>query len=166
VPGNDVEVPLLADLSRHHATLVRDAEGYVIEPERETRINGRRIERPTSLVSGASIELGKGLVLRLAQPHALSATARLDVVSRHHTRPTTSGIVLMSEACVLGPTARSHIRCPDWPHEVVLLRAPEGLVCCAPGSFEMDGKAVRHRAFMAPDSRVAGPGLSFSLEPL
>src|SRR3981081_2469927 len=42
-PGNYADVLLLADLSRQHATLRRESEGYLIEPHREVRLAGRTI---------------------------------------------------------------------------------------------------------------------------
>src|SRR5437773_3190112 len=44
VPGNPVEVPLLADISRQHATIRLDGESYLIESRREVRVNGQRLE--------------------------------------------------------------------------------------------------------------------------
>ena len=42
VPDSNVDVPMLADLSRHHATIRRDEEGYTIEPVRDVRLNHQR----------------------------------------------------------------------------------------------------------------------------
>lgn len=166
VPGADVEVPLLADLSRQHATIRRDSEGYVLEAARDAKVNGRPVERAAALATGALIELGAGVLLRFVQPHALSATARLDLVSRHQTRPTTSGIVLWSEACILGPSSRAHVVCRGWQREVVLMRQGEAISCLAPGTIVVDGKTVSGNCPLNWRSRVSGADFSFSLEEL
>jgi hypothetical protein len=88
----------------------------------------------------------------------------LDLVSRHQTKPSTQGVLLMSEACVLGPGPRAHVVCRRWPGEVVLLRQPQGLVCCAPLPFLVDGQPAGRRGVLTLGSRVEGEDFSFSLE--
>src|SRR5260370_40107486 len=45
LPGAPVDVPLVADVSRLHATLTRDAEGYVLEAVRPIQVNGNTVNR-------------------------------------------------------------------------------------------------------------------------
>ena len=45
VPGSPVDVPLVADVSRMHATLSRDGEGYVLEAVRALQVNGKPVTR-------------------------------------------------------------------------------------------------------------------------
>ena len=66
------------------------------EPLREARLNSRTVLATTTLASGSLIELGSALQLRFTIPHPLCASARLDVVSRHQTRPSTDAILLMA----------------------------------------------------------------------
>ena len=42
-PDSVVDIPLLADVSRHHATLQRDPEGYFLEAIRKVQVNGQRL---------------------------------------------------------------------------------------------------------------------------
>ena len=42
-PDAAVDVPLLADVSRLHATLTRDPEGYLLHALRPARVNGRTV---------------------------------------------------------------------------------------------------------------------------
>ena len=42
-PGDSIAVPILADLSRRHAVIRRDAGAYVLEPLQRTRVDGREI---------------------------------------------------------------------------------------------------------------------------
>ena len=153
-PDSDVELPLLADLSRHHATIRRDDEGYTIEPLRDVWVDGRRIETATWLNDGCTIRLGGALVMRFSRPHPLSATARLDFLSHHRTQPSATAVLLMADTCVLGPAATSHVVCRHWPHEVVLHRQHGGLFCRSATPLEIDG--VRYQQPRAADGQIAG----------
>src|ERR1043166_9532222 len=56
-PESDVDVPILADVSRLHAALTRDAEGYVLDAVKPVRINDRQADRAL-LRSGDRVTLG------------------------------------------------------------------------------------------------------------
>ena len=163
-PGNDVEVPIFADLARHHATLRRDGESYLVEPVREVSVNGRAIDRTTIVSDRANLELGRGVQLRFRQPNPLSATACLEIVSCHRTQPTTNGIVLMAETCVLGPAVNSHIVCRGWSHSVVLHRLGDSLYCVTDGAFAVDGFVCQCRGLVKPGSQIVGDDFTFSVE--
>jgi hypothetical protein len=57
LPGARVDVPLVADVSRLHATLTRDAEGYVVEAVRPILVNGATVTRAL-LQPGDRVTLG------------------------------------------------------------------------------------------------------------
>jgi hypothetical protein len=164
VPDSVMELPLLADLSRHHATIRRDEEGYTIEPIRDVRLNGQEIRDVSWITDGTLIELGPALKMRFRRPHPLSATARLDFVSNHRTQPTSSAVLLLSDTCVMGPGAQNHIVCRHWPQDVVLYRQHGALHCRSGAPFEIDGKYREHQGPLTPHSHVAGEQFSFSLE--
>jgi hypothetical protein len=164
VPDATVEVPLLADLSRHHATIRRDEEGYTIEPVRDTWLNHQKIDSVHWINDGSLIALGPALRMRFSRPHPLSATARLDFISNHRTQPSSSSVLLMADTCVLGPGTSSHVVCRDWPHDVVLHRQHGGLVCRSATPFEVDGRRYDGSAPLTLRSRVSGDQFSFSLE--
>lgn len=163
-PGSAVEVPLMADIARHHVTLRRDGESYLVEPVHEVALDGRPCERTSSIADGAELTLARGVRLRFRQPNPLSATARLDFVSRHGTQPSTSGVILLSETCILGPAGNSHVVCRDWKSAVLLHRLGESLYCIADGPFTVGGVACRGRALVGPGVHVLGEDFSFSLE--
>ncbi|MCY2987187.1 MAG: FHA domain-containing protein [Planctomycetota bacterium] len=163
VPGNRVDIPLLADLSRQHARICRE-DGYFIEPLRRVCVEGREIDGPTVLADGDEIELGKGVRLRFRQPHALSATARLEFVSRHRTQPTVDAVLLMAESCVLGPNGNSHVVCRPWSHDVVFYRRDGRLYCRARDGLEIDGRFCHGEGLVHPNSHVVGTDFSLSLE--
>ena len=164
VPDSVVELPLLADLSRHHATIRRDEEGYTIEPLRDVRLNHHKIATVSWIHDGSLIELGPALQLRFSRPHPLSATARLDFISHHRTQPSAAAVLLMADTCVLGPGANNHVVCRQWPHDVVLYRQHGGLYCRTAGVLEVDGKICQQQAPLTPRSHVVGEQFSFSLE--
>jgi hypothetical protein len=164
VPDSTVDVPLLADLSRHHATIRRDEEGYTIEPVRDVWLNGERITTNSWINDGSLIKLGPALEMRFRRPHPLSSTARLDFVSHHRSQPSSSAVLLMADTCVLGPAAQNHVVCRYWPHDVVLHRRHGGLYCASPTPIEVDGRRYTERAALNLHSRVDGEGFSFSLE--
>jgi hypothetical protein len=164
VPDSTVEVPLLADLSRHHATIRRDEEGYTIEPLRDVRLDHHPINQTSWLQDGSLIELGPALRLRFRRPHPLSATARLEFLSHHRTQPSAAAVILMADTCVFGPGPNNHVVCRDWPHDVVLHRQHGGMFCRSASPIEIDGKPYPQTGPLTTHSRVAGEGFSFSLE--
>jgi len=166
VPGADVDVPILGDISSRHATIRRDGEGYVIEAIRKVLLDGRPLSKAATLCDGSRIQLGDRVRLRFRRPHALSATARLEFESRHRTQPSADAVLLMAESCVLGPKPHSHVVCRDWRQDVILYRHDEELYCRAPAGFRVDGVACHGRSGITRSSRIDGEDFSFSLEPV
>jgi len=164
-PGSRVEVPLQADISRRHAQIRREGEGYLVEPlGGAVKVDGKRIEGAALLSDGDEFELGDGVRLRFRRPHVLSASARLEIVSRHRTQPFVDGVILMAESCVLGPKWQNHVVCRDWSGDVVLYRREDQIYCRAMESLEIDGKLHDGRGKLGPNSRVVGSDFSLSLE--
>ena len=163
-PGNQTGIPILGDLSQQHARLRRDGEGYLIEALRDVSVDGRRVQRLASLADGSVIQLGASVRLRFRRPHVLSATARLDFVSRHRTEPSVDAVLLMADTCVLGPKPHSHVICRDWPEEVVLYRHGDQLYCCTAAAVEIDGVRCHGRTRLTRDSRIVGDRFALSLE--
>ena len=163
VPGNQIEIPILADLSRQHARICRE-DGYIIEPVRRVCVEGHEIQGPTVLADGDEIELGHGVRCRFRQPHALSATARLEFVSRHRTQPAADAVLLMAESCVLGPRWNSHVVCRPWSSEVVLYRRDGRVYCRHQDGLEIDGRFCGGEGLVTRNSRVVGADFSLSFE--
>jgi len=165
-PDCQVDIPIQADLSRRHAKISRQGDGYVIEPWQAASVNGQPIRGKTLLSDGDEIELAHAVRLRFRQPHALSASARLDFVSHHRTFPKADGVLLMAESCVLGPKWQNHVVCRDWQGDVVLYRRDGDLFCRAMDSLEIDGRLCDGRGQIHQNSRVSGSDFSMSLEEL
>lgn len=186
VPDSQVDIPILGDLSRRHASICRDEEGYLIEPMRDVRLDGQQIQRPTLLADGSLIDLKSpsgqgGVQLKFCRPHALSATARLEFVSRHRTQPSADAVLLMADTCILGPGKNNHVVCPKWSSDVVIFRRGAELYCQVTGTLEkgslengtleIDGKnyggpGKKAQGPVSLNSRVQGEDFALSFEAL
>jgi hypothetical protein len=179
VAGEAVDVPILGDLSRQHARLRRDGEGYLIEALHEVRIDNRPVRDIGWLRDGSRIQLGRSVQLVFHRPNALSGTARLDFVSRHRTQPSADAVLWMADTCVLGPSRNSHVVCTTWPRDVILCHhgdasrgretsetrsAAASLQCRTPGLFVVDAKVQHDVAPLTLQSCVQGEGFSFRLD--
>lgn len=166
VGQTDLDLPIQADLSRRHAIIHRDGGAYVLDPLQETRVDGKLVDGPVVLANNNLIQLGENVRLRFHKPHALSATARLDIESNHKTRPRADGVILMADTLVLGPKSHSHIRCREWQNDVILFRRGEGLSVRTIGTLYIDGEEFTRKQLgpVAAGSQVEGEDFSLSLE--
>lgn len=164
-PSNQVHLPILADLSQRHARLRREGESYILEPMSTVRVNGVNQDQTILLSDQDEVEMGP-VRMRFRQPHALSSTARIDLLSRHRTHPFADSILLFAESCVLGPASHNHIVCRDWPSDVVLFRSGDKLCCRSMEPLEVDGTPCNSKAELRMDSRICGEDFSMTLEPL
>jgi hypothetical protein len=163
-PGNVVAVPILADISRRHAVIRRDAGAYVLEPLQTTRIDGREITGPHILADNQLIQLGDNVRIRFSKPHALSATARLVMASHHKTQPSADAVLLMADSCVMGPSRHCHVQCSDWKHDIVVYRQNDRLYCRADEPLTIDGSEAIGESEIASGVRVEGEEFSFTWE--
>jgi hypothetical protein len=164
-PDAYVDVPLFADVSRVHAALTRDAEGYLFEALRPSQVNGQPAEKAL-LQSGDRLTLGGCCQLIFSQPVPVSATGRLEIASGHRAPLAVSRVVLMADTLVLGPGPQAHVLVPDLVKPVVLYRHKNGLAVRHGGALVVDGQPCRERGLLGPASRVTGEDFAFSVEPL
>src|SRR4051812_28694994 len=165
-PGESVALPILADLSRRHAVIRRDAGAYVLDSLQRTLIDGREIKAPTVLVDNQLIQLGDNVRVRFNKPHALSATAKLTIESHHKTQPSADAILLMADSCVLGPNRHCHVRCRGWERDVVIYRQNNQFFCRADEPLSVDGVAADGNNEIQSGSHVEGEAFSFTWEKL
>jgi hypothetical protein len=165
-PGAGADVPILGDLSRRHATIRRDGEGYLVEPSRPVKLDGQPLARPATLADGSVLALGESVQVRFRRPHPLSGSARLEIVSRHKTVPSVDAVLLMADSLILGPGNQCHVPCRDWRREMVLFRRGEKLFCRSDAPYEIDGQQRRGKAEIRYNSCVSGEEFSLSLERL
>jgi hypothetical protein len=162
-PESSVDVALFADVSRLHAALSRDAEGYLLDALRPARVNGRPVEK-VLLHSGDRITLGSSCQLQFRQPVPVSASARLDLVSGHRLRMAVDAILLMADTLVIGPGPQAHVDVPDLQRPVILYRHKDGLAVRCAGPFAINGRACTERGELAPDAAIAAEDFSLALE--
>jgi hypothetical protein len=163
-PGERIALPILADLSRRHAVIRRDAGAYVLDPLQRTSVNGRQITGPHVLADNDLIQLGDNVKLRFTKPHALSVTAKLVLESHHKTQPSADAVLLMADSCVLGPNRHCHVRCRDWKHDIVVYRQDDRLHCRADEPLTIDGVAATGHCEIQSGVRVEGDEFSFTWE--
>jgi len=163
LPEAHVDVPLFADVSRFHATLTRDAEGYLLEAARTVRVNNKEVTRAL-LQSGDRVTLGASCQLQFQQPVPISATARLDLVSGHRLKLAIDGVLLMAESLVLGPGPEAHVLMPDVKAPVVLYRHKEGLGIRASGPLRIDGEPAPEHGAIPVGSTLAGDAFALAVE--
>jgi hypothetical protein len=164
-PDAFVDIPLLADVSRTHAALTRDAEGYLLEASRAALVNGKPAER-ILLQPEDRITLGKSCQIQFRQPVPVSATARLDLVSGHRLPLSVDGVLLMAETLVLGPGPQAHVVVPELQEPIVLFRQKDGLGVRCPGNWTINGEPVRDRGMLGERAQVRGDDFSFAVEPV
>ena len=165
-PDSHADIPLMGDLSRNHATLLRNGEGYLLQAHHSSFINGKPVVDQAVLHDGDVIRLGSTVELEFRQPSPVSATARLSIVSRHRLPLAVDGVILMAETCIVGSESQAHIPARAIKSPVVLYRQAGALWCRAIGAFDIDGRTCASRAPLTLQSSVLGDGFSFSLEPL
>src|SRR5439155_12101408 len=68
-----VDVPLFAEVSRTHAEVTRDGEGYVIESSRGIRVNGTETKRSV-LSAGDRVTLGSSCQFLFHKPVPVSSS--------------------------------------------------------------------------------------------
>lgn len=157
------DIAVLADISRQHATLQRDAEGYCLEAHRRVLVNGQQVDRGI-LVSGDRLTLGGVCQFAFTLPAPLSTSARLEPVSGHRLLEPVRAVLLMAETLVLGPGPASHVMIEEAPAPLILYRQGAGLALKYPGEFQVEGKAYRDRAPLEPGRIATADGVSLSLE--
>jgi tetratricopeptide (TPR) repeat protein len=162
-PEARVDIPIFADVSRHHATLTRDTEGYLLEGVRAVQVNGKDADRAL-LHSGDRVTLGTACQFQFRQPVPLSASAVLELVSGHRLRLAVNAIVLMADTIVLGQGPQVHVLMPDLRQPVILYRHKDGLGIRCSGDALIGGKPCKDRGVIEPGAAVAGEDFSLGLE--
>lgn len=168
---SQVAVPLMADVSRKHATIVRDGEHYLLDPLRVCSVDGRRVAERVRLGTDAELGLGaetrSAVRLRFRVPHVCGLSARIDVVSEHRLRPHADGIVMLTDACVVGPSPANHVHVLQASRTCVLFRRPDGtIVFRTAGSYDVDGRRATETSVVTRRSRIAAEDFTWQLEPL
>ena len=163
VQGSQVDIPLVADVSRKHAKIRRINDQYILEPISPVWIQGVETTNVTPLNHGDHIQLGS-VQLLYTKPHPLSATARLDFTNRHGTNPRTDGILLMGDSLIVGNRQHDHVVNPYDDHQIVLYRCPEGLRCRSDQPLQIDEQEETNEGTVYLGSRIKSELISLGLE--
>lgn len=162
-PECEVDIPIYADVSSHHATITRDSEGYMLEAVRKVQVNQRETTR-VLLQSGDRITLGSSCQMTFQQPVAVSASAKLDMTSGHRLRLAVDGILLMADTLVLGPGSQVHVSMPDLKQPVILYRNKNQLGVSYAGNMSIGGQPVKDRGMIQPGAAIQGEDFSLAVE--
>jgi hypothetical protein len=156
------DVPLLADISRRHAVLRRDGEGYVVEAEKRIRVNGKETER-AALRSGDRLTLGDSCQILFEIPLAGSTSAKLAIVSGHRLACPVQEVLLLSESLLFGPN-QAHVRVSSLREPVLIFKGRNGLSVRHAGRMTLHGKPIADRADLPFDSPLLLDELGMALE--
>jgi hypothetical protein len=166
IHDGQVDIPLVADVSRLHASLTRDAEGYILEAVRPIQVNAREATRAL-LQTGDRITLGASCQLQFRLPVPISTSARLDLVSGHRLPLSVDAILLMADTLVLGDGQQVHVNVPDLKQPLVLFRQKDTLGIRHSGKLYINGRTSGERLLLSdPQATVSGENISFALEPV
>jgi hypothetical protein len=161
-----IDVPLFADVSRLHAEISRDGEGYIVESTKSVLVNGREAIRAV-LASGDRVTLGATCQFLFQKPVAVSSTARLQLTSGHRLPVAVDGVLLMGNELMLGPGPEAHIVLPGLVAPVLIYRSKEGLgVRVGSGVFRIDDRPHTDRAALALPAVVSSDSFTFAIEPV
>lgn len=173
--GGPVDVPLFADVSRIHAELSRDGEGFLIEAgkaapaagaARPVLVNGKDVARSV-LNPGDRVTLGTTCQFVFHRPVAVSGTARLELTSGHRLVHAVEGVLLMANEVILGPADGSHVFVPGVTDRVLLYRGKNGLGLRVLGkSAVVNDRPHDDRAALPLPAAVEADGVTFAVEPI
>ena len=158
------DVGITGDLSRQAAAVRRIGSDYLLQPLQETRLNGVAIDRPQLLRDASVVELGKSVKVRFRKPNALSGTARLEMASIHRWKPNVDAVVLMADCCIVGPRSTSHIVCPQWRNELLLVQKAGQWQMRIAEEVQVNGQRIQGQFPIAAGIRVRGEDFSLSIE--
>jgi hypothetical protein len=165
VAGSLVDIGIVGDLSRQAAVIRRIDGDYLLQPlQPATKLNGQCVERAQLLSLQDEIAFGPRIRMTFTKPNPLSATARLELPHLGRFQPHVDAVLLMADACILGPGRASHVVCPQWDNELLLVRRGAGWCLRANQELEVNGQLQRGQIPLAAGMRVCGPDFSLSIE--
>lgn len=162
--AEEADVSIMSSISRKHAQLERVNESWVLTAHSATDVEGRPIDGQTVLPDECELTLGGSVRLGFCVTTPLSASARLSFLSGHRPAGTVDGVILMAQTVLLGPGPENHVRCPQWPTSVVLVRNRGGLAVKTKRDVFVDGKLATGLTPLSSGHVVSGTDFRFRLE--
>ena len=158
-----IDIGLIADVSRHHATIQEESGDYFLQAVRDVYINGKAVSR-TPLRSGDRFTLGDSCQLQFWQPVPVSHSARLDLVSGQRFAQPVQAVLLLANTLVIGPQEQSHVQVPDMKHQLVLFHDKGSLTAVWPGYFTVSGTSFKNRGPLESGARLETEQITLTLE--
>lgn len=162
--GNTADVGIVGDLSRQAAAIRRSGSDYLLQPLQPVMLNNQPVDRAQLLRDGAILQLGRRVKVKFTKSNPLSATARLDLISLHRWKPSVDGVLLLADACVIGPNPGSHVMCPEWKHELLMFRHADGWCFRTLAEIEVNGQKTQGQIPIVSGMRMRGDDFSLSVE--
>jgi len=156
------DVPIFADISRDHATIHRDGEGYWLRSERALAVNLAPAKRAL-LQSGDRITLGASCQLQFRKAEPLCASAGLTLISGHRFGHPVDAALLMADALIVDRSPHAHIQA-DLPQRVVIFRQGSEFGLKAASSIRAAGQAPGKRAILKPGVPTTVEGVTITVE--
>lgn len=160
----DADIPILSDISRQHARIVRQDGDYLLEPLADVRIRGRTIRQPTLLLHEDEILLGRDTRVRFEQTHPLSSTARITLREPYRTEPRCDAVLLFAQSLTLGTSTRDHIVCPHWDSRLVFYQRDGQVYCRSDSPIALNGVPVDGDQPVTSGQRLTGETCGVTLE--
>lgn len=165
ISGSSVDVGIVGDLSRHAAVIRRVESDYLLQPlQSATRLNGVPVDRAQLLTGNDVIQFGQRMRLHFSKANPLSATARLELPGHGRFQPHVDAVLLLGDSCILGPGPGSHVRCPEWHSELLLIRRGKGWIFRTSEKLDVNGHAEQGQIAMVSGLRIRGEDFSLSIE--
>ncbi len=162
--GNTANVGIVGDLSRQAAAIRRSGGDYLLQPLQQVLLDGQPVDRAHLLRDGAILQFGQRVKVRFSKPNLLSATARLDLLSLNRWKPSVDGVLLLADACVIGPNPGSHVTCPEWKHELLMFRHGAGWCFRTLAEVDVNGQKTQGSIPLVAGMRLRGEDFSLSVE--
>ncbi len=122
------DVELLGMSHKAAVRIDRLDDDYFLRSERELTVN-KQAKREALLADGDVIELGKRCRAIFRLPSATAGTAMLEFSGASFPRRDVRGVLLLSDAILIGPGRSTHIRVPQAEQPAVLFLRGEQLCC-------------------------------------
>ncbi len=164
VPHCGIDIPVQADLRRHHLKIKRVENRYLGRQPGLASEDSKSEETWDLLANDQCLDLGHGVHLKFMQTHPLGNSARLELTSRHRTEPWSDAILLMGDALLLGADRSNHVCCPGWQKNLVIYRKGTKILLRAEGSLEVNGSTQVGDVLLQDGIRVIGSEFSISCE--
>lgn len=166
ISSSPIDIGIVGDLGRQSCALLRSDGEYLLQPLQQTivKLDGCTLDRPQLLKHDAIVQIGNRVKMKFTKPHALSATARLDLASLNRFKPHVDAVLLLADSCILGPSPASHVVCPNWKSELLLFRHAGQWHFRSLQEVDVNGETAQGQIPMVAGMRMRGEDFSLSVE--